>query len=89
MIINVLGREVEIEYCSHARITALSEDPASIGYFDGNKIYIKDTLVGDQRQRVLKHELVHAVLAFSGLTNLLADELEEAIADAMEGLPQI
>ena len=58
------------------------------GYFDDIKsiIYIDNTLPQATYDRILLHELVHAVLSITGLTNLLKPDLEEAIADAMENL---
>lgn len=36
----------------------------------------------EHQWRVLGHELMHAMLADSGLVNLLTDEMQEAICDA-------
>lgn len=87
MKLSILGREIPVVFCSQVTLDEVSEDADSIGYFDGNAIYIKQSLPAGQKQRVLKHEIVHAMLNISGLTHLLKADIEEAICDLMENVP--
>lgn len=56
------------------------------GYFDEVKsvIYIDNTLEQHIYDRILMHELTHAILSITGICNLLTSKLEESICDAME-----
>lgn len=49
-------------------------------------VYLRSTIHGAQRWRVLWHELVHVGLDDAGLRNGLDTPLEEAIADALSSL---
>lgn len=86
MNISLLGRQVAVLTVSAESLSRITNDSNSIGYFDGKSIYLLNTLEGETKNRVLTHEVVHAILNISGLSNLLEDNLEEAICDAMESL---
>ena len=47
-------------------------------------IQICDELLPAYAEKILFHELVHAVLHFSGVVELLTDEQEEAVVCAIE-----
>ena len=47
-------------------------------------IYINRDLTGEQLQRVLLHEMIHAYLGLAGLTEFMSSKLEEAICCALE-----
>ena len=49
-------------------------------------IYLRSTIHGEPRWRVLWHELMHVGLEDSGLRNGLEHQLEEAICDALTSL---
>jgi len=59
-------------------------DPSDFGESNGSErtIRIRDT--SPFHPSTLLHEICHQVLYVSGLTNLLTDELEEAIVTALE-----
>lgn len=56
------------------------------GYFDDihSIIYIDKSLDQTVYERILLHEITHAILSVTGISNLLKTNLEEAICDAME-----
>lgn len=58
------------------------------GYFDEmqSAIYVNSDLKLEMYERVLTHEITHAVLSISGLSELLKSNLEEAICTSMENL---
>lgn len=86
MIADLLGRKIPVNLVSRITLTAISEDEDTLGFFDGDAIYVLKTLHPEKQKRVITHEIVHAILSISGLSNLLEDSLEEAICDAMETL---
>ena len=43
-------------------------------------IFLDASLTGEAHSRVLKHELFHMKAGISGITELLSEELEEALA---------
>lgn len=78
-MIPILGRKVEI---------TKRKDSKNFGYFcsnsrsinispEDNNLYCKETLI---------HEMFHAGVKFSGLKNMLTDDLEEALAEMVEGV---
>jgi len=75
--ISILGQNVRIQYMD-------LED--MYGCFEQNPLTIKmdKGLEGEAFERVLFHELFHAVVHISGLSELLAHDLEEALATACE-----
>ena len=80
----VLGRKVLIHRVEYLELDGLKCD----AYWDGasQEIFIDADLDYKRAVENLFHELTHAHLALSGLSNLLKDDLEEAIASAMEGM---
>lgn len=86
--IKVLGREIKVEYCSQTRLSLLADDADALGFFDGETIFIKQSLSEKPKKRILMHEKIHAILAISGLSNMLDSDMEEAICDAMETLAE-
>ena len=83
----VMGRRVRIKIVPHS---VINSDPSSTNDEWGEfqpmtaTILISQKLPERQRGLVLAHELQHAIISFSGLSNLLSDELEEAVCDASE-----
>ncbi len=88
MTIKVLGRDIQVVYMPGCDLNKISSTEDCLGMFKDDKIYIAAHLEGAQKRRVVLHEVVHAILHISGLTNLIEDSLEEAIADAMESLDE-
>jgi len=84
--IRLLGRNIPIHYVSSTEIDKLAKDKEILGYYCNStqSIYINKTLKGKHAERVLRHELMHATLDISGLTNLIDDKLEEALCNVME-----
>lgn len=82
----ILGRIIPIKVLSKRSLELLAEDKDAQGYWDGDAIYILDGLSEAKTKRIITHEIAHAVLAISGLSNLLDNNLEEAICDAFETL---
>lgn len=50
---------------------------------DTRTIEVTRTLPPRQKWHILFHEIMHAILGDSGLVNLLADESQEALCDAV------
>lgn len=75
--VTILGQRITIEYTK--------DYPAenALALFDSEnlKITIKDTVYYDKH---LIHECCHAALYVSGLSNVMSEELEEAICTAIE-----
>jgi len=46
-------------------------------------IIIDNTLEEDIKKSVFYHELVHAVLSITGISNMLQETIEEAVCDAI------
>lgn len=87
--LTILGREIRVKKATAKEIEVVCKDKGCLGYFDGNTIYVSRTLSEEQFKRVLLHEVSHAVLSITGLTNLLEDEKEEAICDAFESFVEL
>lgn len=86
MTVKILGRDIYIYVIPDGDLVKMTATEDCTGFFKDDRIYLANSLQEDQRKRVLIHELCHAVFSISGLTNLLEDELEEAICDALETL---
>lgn len=87
--ISLMGKVFDIYPLSYGDLQAQwSEGPQDPihGYFDemSSSIYINSNLKQSIYERVLLHELTHAILSTSGISNLLSSKLEEGICDAME-----
>lgn len=77
----IMGRRVPVRMVPNLR----DGGEECFGLFDGKCIKLCSTSKHNLNATLL-HEQVHAVLAFSGLTELLTPQLEEAICVAMESL---
>jgi hypothetical protein len=75
--IAICGREIVIEYKRN-----LVTDDGCL-YPDDAEIHVDLTAVREPDQ-ILFHEMIHAALAYSGLVDLLTDEVEEAICSCLE-----
>lgn len=74
----VYGHKIKIVFVEAG---SLGED--SYGEFDSVEMCIR--LVDHPGwRRILQHERAHGMLRFSGLHNLLSDDLQEAIVEAIE-----
>mgnify|MGYP003502571304 CR=1 FL=1 len=86
--ITILGRRMSIKHVTKPELKEIYPDPAEeiLGWFSPseNCIYLWSGLEKDSYRRVLLHEITHAYMAVSGLSNLLSDEQEEAISDLFE-----
>ena len=84
LIVKVLGRSVPIKFVSKSK-ESLSD--GELGEFSSvpPMIHILADLDHESRKRVAVHELVHAALAFAGLSEYHIDEkVEESICTVME-----
>lgn len=84
-----MGKQFKIKPISLKKLKKIASDIDTVwGYFDemADTIYIAKALKGTKYERVLLHEITHAVLSITGLSNLLKSKLEEAICDSMENL---
>lgn len=63
----------------------VSEAGNVIGLFDydARRIYISNDVAIDAQLESFYHEVVHAILSHSGLTNLLDEKMEEAVCSAL------
>lgn len=86
----VLGRKVHIKQVSKNDLKEMADDEV-LGYFDPSEdtIYMSKSLSSDVFQRVLLHELLHATLNISGLSEIVSSEQEEALATVMESWVQL
>jgi hypothetical protein len=83
------GGDVAIKVVSPAEIKKFADpDEELFGCYvqEERTIYLRSTIHGEQRMRVLWHELMHVGLEDSGLRNGLEHTLEEAICDALTSL---
>lgn len=88
MTIKILGRDINVVMIPDGDLCKMADDEGCLGYFKNETIYIASSLTGAIKRRVIIHETTHAILSISGLTNLIEENLEEAIADAMESLDE-
>lgn len=82
-----MGKKFAIKYVPHKELERfVDKDEEIYGYFDEvpGIIYIDNSLDKAVQDRILIHELVHATLSVSGISNLLKSNMEEAICDVME-----
>jgi hypothetical protein len=82
--LQVLGRTIEVKLVEDLRIG----DVECYGCYQGSTIQICTSKHSTHAayHRTLMHERVHAILAISGITELLDGRTEEAICVAMESL---
>ena len=76
--ITVFGRDIAIEK------TDLKGETLGLYHHDDRTIYVDKKLKGRELKNTIEHERYHAILALSGLTEFLSEELEEAIVRAFE-----
>lgn len=89
MTIRIMGRDINIVVVPDTDLLKMAdEEEGCLGFFKDDKIFIASSLQGAVKRRVIIHEVSHAIFTISGLTNLLEDNLEEALADAMESLDE-
>lgn len=81
--ISILGQTFKIETVENMKDTDGSE---LLGLMTGHQRSIKlsSNLTDANRDEVLLHEIIHAVLYISGVSNLLKDNIEESIVVALE-----
>lgn len=87
--INLLGRKIHVRYVSDKELAAIAKDIDCWGCFEGDVIYISTSVPQHRAKRVLCHEVTHAILSITGLTNLFEDKQEEAVCDAFESYVDI
>ena len=75
--VTILGQEV--------KLVIAPDDPEAeeLGSFDSNTMTIT-VLDRPGIERFLCHEIAHAILEFSGITNLIEKDIEETIATVFE-----
>lgn len=87
--ITILGREITVKKCTSKELEMISKDKDSLGFFDGESIYISRA-VGEARfRRILLHEAAHAILEITGASNLLEADEEEVICTSFESLYEL
>jgi hypothetical protein len=91
MIIDVLGKSVTVDRTKNSPEIAKLVGPEAgndtiYGYFDEihQKIYVARDLPWTTTKNILTHEIIHAFLRYSGIAEVLGDNQEEAICNAME-----
>lgn len=89
MELQVLGRKIAVRYISDRELQQLGDEADLLGLFYNGTIYLSSSLTQEQARRVLFHEVAHAILNVSGITNLLKPHQEEAICSAFEGLDEV
>lgn len=89
MELRVLGRKIQVRYVSDRELQQLSDETEVLGLFYNDVIYLSSSLGQEQARRVLFHEIAHAFLNVSGLSNVLKHKHEEAICSALEGLDDV
>lgn len=92
--LNVSGRRIRVRYVARRELLELKE---SSGIDEGEQvfgwwseadrtIYILSSLDDELQLETLCHEICHTILGFSGLSEILEPELEEAVCRAMEAM---
>lgn len=89
MEIQILGRRLTVRFLSDREIQHISQDPKTIGFFENDCIYVSSSLNQKQTRRVLLHEISHAILDITGLSEILEDQTEEALCTSMENLSEL
>lgn len=85
--IPVLGRKIGVRFVSDKELSLYAKEADLLGCYDANKtILLSSSIPLEQAKSVLCHELMHALLTRSGLSNVMDEKLEEAICDASESL---
>lgn len=78
--LTILGKQIKIE---------IIKDLEEFGHFDSNnwRIQIRKGLSEEEYNSTLLHETIHASLFIGGISELLTEEMEEAICRNLEHLP--
>lgn len=76
--IMVLGNRVSIKV-----VKSLPDDDFGQFQYGQNRILIKESNP-EHMYRILHHEYMHALLVYSGLSDLLDDKMEEALCSLAE-----
>lgn len=95
--INILGKKIKIKTKADTTLKfedaegAGAEDEEVSGYYshDEGYIMINSSLSEDMQWVTLLHEMVHAVMGITGLSEVVTSDKEEAICRAMENLAPI
>ena len=76
--ISILGQTITIEHRKPKKET--------VGEYNihNRTIYLNNNLKGDEAIRVLVHEMQHAALNIAGITDLISEEIEEALCTIAE-----
>jgi hypothetical protein len=82
--IPILGRKISVRFASDKDLANLAKDSECWGYYENEVITLSSSLNHEHARKILMHELAHAVLKISGISNLLEEKQEEAICDAFE-----
>lgn len=89
----LLGRKISIKHVPMAQLREIYPDPAEEvwGWYAPMEytIYLYSGLEPESYKRVLLHEITHALLHISGLTNCLKENHEEAVCDIMENMLEL
>lgn len=80
----ILGRTIQIRFVNDRELSALAEDTDVLGLYTEGKISLSSSMDEERAKSVLMHEVAHAVLGLSGLSQLLDKNMEEAICTAFE-----
>ena len=75
MKVTVLGTEIEV------RVEELQD---LHGHFDADKLLIRMDTKRKQQSETFLHEVMHAALFVSGLTEIMGEEREEAVVRCLE-----
>lgn len=89
MELRILGRKIQVRYVSDRELAQMTDESDVLGLFYNDTIYLSSSLTQEQARRVLFHEITHAVLNVSGLSNILKTKHEEAVCNAFESLADI
>lgn len=83
--IQLMGRVVPIKFVSAKFLTEKfsKENEELLGFFDGQSIFLNKDADPQHLGYTFIHELVHATLAFSGVSNMLGENLEESVSEAI------
>lgn len=86
--VTVLGRRIPVKHVTKLELKEIYPDPEEeiLGWFSPseNCIYLWSGQTKESYRRVLCHEIAHAYMAVSGISNLLSNKQEEAISDLFE-----
>ena len=79
--VKVLGQKFKIKYLPPDE---MEENCEGVVYTSRREIHLDNSLPLEQLRRVLIHEIMHAILSISGISEKLSYTVEESIAVAME-----